>query len=148
MPLFWTSKPLTINRIPFRGIGWSWRCADNAYPINFSHINLSLAGSSVAEFAALNVHKRLVTEEAYKNGDYELALKNAFLGTDEDILAGQYMVYHLFLLSFPTGSIHRPCAYKTSFRLHCRCNVTLSGNKIYVIRFCPLISISRDEDDM
>ena len=35
-----------------------------SYPINFSHINPS--GSSVAEFAALNVHKRLVTEEAYK----------------------------------------------------------------------------------
>ena len=33
-------------------------------PINFSHINLS--GSSFAEFFALNVHKRLVTEEAYK----------------------------------------------------------------------------------
>ena len=44
-------------------------------------------GSSVAKFAGLNVHKRLVTEEAYKNDNYEEALKNAFLGTDEDILA-------------------------------------------------------------
>jgi protein phosphatase 2C family protein 2/3 len=33
------------------------------------------------------VHKRLVTEESYKNEDYEAALKKAFLGTDEDILA-------------------------------------------------------------
>jgi protein phosphatase 2C family protein 2/3 len=33
------------------------------------------------------VHKRLVTEETYKNDDYEEALKKAFLGTDEDILA-------------------------------------------------------------
>ena len=69
-----------------------------SYPIpeNFSHINSP--GSSVARFAAFNVHKRLVTEEAYKMDDYELALKNAFLRTDEDILAGQYMVYHLFFV--------------------------------------------------
>ena len=72
-----------------------------SYPIpeNFSHINPP--GSSVAKFAELNVHKRLVTEEAYKNNDYELALKNAFLGTDEDILASQYMVYHLFFVILP-----------------------------------------------
>ncbi|KAJ2919197.1 hypothetical protein MD484_g1232, partial [Candolleomyces efflorescens] len=44
-------------------------------------------GSSVARFAGQNVHKRLVTEEAYKAGDYEQALKRAFLGTDEDLLA-------------------------------------------------------------
>ena len=70
-----------------------------SYPIIFSHINLS--GSSVAEFARLNVHKRLVTEEAYKNDDFELALKSAFLGTDQDILAGQYIVYHLFFVILP-----------------------------------------------
>jgi len=44
-------------------------------------------GSSVAKFAGLNVHKRLVTEEDYKNDEYEAALKKAFLGTDEDLLA-------------------------------------------------------------
>ena len=44
-------------------------------------------GSNVAKFAGLNVHQRLAKEEAYRNGDYEVALKNAFLGTDEDILA-------------------------------------------------------------
>jgi protein phosphatase 2C family protein 2/3 len=45
------------------------------------------SGSNVAKFAGLNLHKRLVKEEAYKNDDYEGALKNAFLGTDEDLLA-------------------------------------------------------------
>lgn len=44
-------------------------------------------GSSVARFAGQNVHKRLVTEETYKEGNWEMALKKAFLGTDEDILA-------------------------------------------------------------
>ena len=84
-------------------------------PENFSHINRP--GSSVAKYAGLNVHKRLVTEEAYKNDDYELALKKAFLGTDEDLLASKYMIYHLSLLSFPNGSICRPC--KRTFWLHC-----------------------------
>lgn len=44
-------------------------------------------GSNVARFAGQNVHKRLITEEEYKNGDFGIALKKAFLGTDEDLLA-------------------------------------------------------------
>lgn len=78
----------------------------------------------MAKFAGLNVHKRLVTEEAYKNDDYEVALKKAFLGTDEDLLASQFIFCHFSLLSFPTGSIRRPCAYKRSLRLYCRCSAT------------------------
>lgn len=42
----------------------------------------------MAKFAGEHVHKRLVTEETYKSGDYTQALKKAFLGTDEDLLAG------------------------------------------------------------
>ena len=53
----------------------------------------------MAKFAGLNVHKRLVTEEAYKNDDYEVALKKAFLGTDEDILASQFIFYLFFFFS-------------------------------------------------
>ncbi|KAK1229863.1 Protein phosphatase 2C 2 [Marasmius sp. AFHP31] len=44
-------------------------------------------GGTVAKFAGQNVHKRLATEEAYRAKDYEAALKKAFLGTDEDLLA-------------------------------------------------------------
>lgn len=44
-------------------------------------------GSNVARFAGQNVHKRLVTEESYKSRDYKEAMKRAFLGTDEDLLA-------------------------------------------------------------
>ncbi|KAA1469982.1 PP2C-domain-containing protein [Dentipellis sp. KUC8613] len=43
-------------------------------------------GSSVARFAGTNVHKRLVKEEAYREGNYPEALKRSFLGTDEDLL--------------------------------------------------------------
>jgi len=45
----------------------------------------------VARFAGQNVHKRLVKEETYKEGDWENALKRAFLGTDEDLLAGVFL---------------------------------------------------------
>ncbi|KAJ7288355.1 phosphatase 2C-like domain-containing protein [Mycena rebaudengoi] len=44
-------------------------------------------GGTVAKFAGQNVHKRLVTEESYKESHYDEALKRAFLGTDEDLLA-------------------------------------------------------------
>lgn len=44
-------------------------------------------GGTVAKFAGQNVHKRLVREEAYKQHEYEAAMKRAFLGTDEDLLA-------------------------------------------------------------
>jgi len=44
-------------------------------------------GGTVAKFAGQNVHKRLVTEEAYQQKQYKEALKRAFMGTDEDLLA-------------------------------------------------------------
>ncbi|KAJ6613346.1 phosphatase 2C-like domain-containing protein, partial [Mycena sp. CBHHK59/15] len=44
-------------------------------------------GGTVAKFAGQNVHKRLVAEESYKESQYDEALKRAFLGTDEDLLA-------------------------------------------------------------
>jgi protein phosphatase PTC2/3 len=44
-------------------------------------------GSTVAKYAGQNVHKRLISEESYLEKQYETALKKAFLGTDEDILA-------------------------------------------------------------
>ncbi|KAK7056795.1 Protein phosphatase 2C 2 [Paramarasmius palmivorus] len=45
------------------------------------------SGGTVAKFAGQNVHKRLKSEETYQEKDYETALKKAFLGTDEDLLA-------------------------------------------------------------
>ncbi|KAG5648317.1 hypothetical protein DXG03_004889 [Asterophora parasitica] len=44
-------------------------------------------GGTVAKFAGQNVHKRLITEETYKERQYDAAMKRAFLGTDEDLLA-------------------------------------------------------------
>ena len=78
----------------------------------------------MAKFAGINVHKRLVTEEDYRNGDYEVALKKAFLGTDEDLLASQSPCLAFSLSSLPTRMICRPCAYKRSFRLYSSCGAT------------------------
>jgi len=46
-------------------------------------------GSAVARFAGQNVHKRLVSEDSYREKDYPTSLKKAFLGTDEDLLASK-----------------------------------------------------------
>ena len=45
-------------------------------------------GGSVARFAGTNVHRRLLNEESYQQQNYEEAMRRAFLGTDEDMLAG------------------------------------------------------------
>ena len=50
----------------------------------------ALQGGTVAKFAGKNVHKRLVLDESYQQKQYEVALKKAFLGTDEDLLAGEW----------------------------------------------------------
>ncbi|KAL8787018.1 MAG: hypothetical protein Q9213_002454 [Squamulea squamosa] len=44
-------------------------------------------GDRVALFAGENVHKILAKQEAFKNGDYEQALKDGFLATDRAILS-------------------------------------------------------------
>jgi protein phosphatase PTC2/3 len=48
----------------------------------------SNTGGSVARFAGQNVHRRLLNEDSYQQQNYEEAMRRAFLGTDEDILAG------------------------------------------------------------
>lgn len=65
--------------------------------LNFSSRD---TGDSVAKFASINIHKRLVAEDAYREKRYEEALKMAFLGTDQDFLAS--MSYTLFPVGFNT----------------------------------------------
>jgi len=60
-----------------------WRCSFVWLELNESYI-----GGSVARFAGQNVHRRLVQEESYQHQNYEDAMRRAFLGTDEDMLAG------------------------------------------------------------
>lgn len=59
-----------------------------------SHSSLP-TGSTVAKFAGKNVHKRLLAEETYRQKRYDEAMKRAFLGTDEDLLAGTSLHHRL-----------------------------------------------------
>ena len=68
-----------------------------SYPLSEDTSLINLPGSNVSKFAGLNVHKRLVKEEAYKNEEYEEALKKAFLGTDQDFLASQFIYFVIIL---------------------------------------------------
>lgn len=45
-------------------------------------------GDKVAMFAGQNVHNIIASQEAFKNGDFEQALKDGFLATDRAILKG------------------------------------------------------------
>ncbi|KAK4684189.1 protein phosphatase PTC2/3, partial [Tremellales sp. Uapishka_1] len=44
-------------------------------------------GSAVAKFTGTTIHSRLASLDAYKSGEYEKALKQVFLKTDEDLRA-------------------------------------------------------------
>ncbi|WWD18203.1 hypothetical protein CI109_102653 [Kwoniella shandongensis] len=44
-------------------------------------------GAAVAKFTGTTLHSRLAALDAYKSGDYEVALKQVFLKTDEDLRA-------------------------------------------------------------
>lgn len=45
-------------------------------------------GDKVALFAGENIHKILAKQDAFKNGEFEQALKDGFLATDRAILNG------------------------------------------------------------
>ena len=49
-----------------------------------------MIGSAVSHYAGENVHKRLLQEPLYAQGNYPEALKRAFLDTDEDMRASTY----------------------------------------------------------
>jgi len=53
----------------------------------------------VAKFAGQHVARRLVNEQAYRALEYEHALKKAFLGTDEDLRAGNAVMQFPFALN-------------------------------------------------
>ena len=83
------------------------------FAIYFGHCGVFFSssrfvGDTVSKYSGINVHKRLVTEKAYHEKRYEDALKSAFIGTDEDFLAGYFMPFclpdFLYLLT-----LLRPC---------------------------------------
>lgn len=78
---------------------------------------LVTTGGTVAKFAGQNVHKRLLTEESYHQKNYETAMKRAFLGTDEDLLASEWQK-QVFCSVLLTTLFGRPGTYQRSFGLY------------------------------
>jgi protein phosphatase 2C family protein 2/3 len=85
----------------------------------------------VARFAGQNVHKRLVTEETYKEGNWEMALKKAFLGTDEDILASKSFLRICLLPE--AQSCKDPAHTRDPSGCTAVAALLTSDNKIYVV---------------
>ena len=75
------------------------------------------------------MHKRLVTEESYKEQNWEMALKKAFLGTDEGLLAStsflEPVIFEIFI----------PWKGPTKEQSGCTAVAALvtNDNKIYVV---------------
>jgi len=85
-------------------------------------INMTFSGgSTVAKFAGQNVHKHLVAEEAYRQKQYQEALKRAFLGTDEDLLASAWTT--TMFLYLPNSQLLAVRSCTRSFWLYGDCSV-------------------------
>jgi protein phosphatase 2C family protein 2/3 len=60
----------------------------------FAHVDSCDApykGDTTSKFASRNLHTQLVTAEAYREGEYEAALKRAFLDTDEQFRKSKFI---------------------------------------------------------
>ena len=47
-------------------------------------------GIAVARYAGANCHKRLASDPEFLSGNYHQALRNTFLGIDQDMLRGLF----------------------------------------------------------
>lgn len=98
-------------------------------------------GSSVARFAGQNVYKRLVTEETYKAKEYEKALKRAFLGTDEDLLASTlpwFSNHFSSLLNYHSD----PSSSRDPSGCTAVAALITADNKIYVVSYTSMLFTS------
>lgn len=65
--------------------------------VSFFGVYDGYGGADVAIYAAGNVHNILINQEAFKTGDFEQALKDSFLATDEAMWDGKQTVPRIFL---------------------------------------------------
>jgi len=74
-------QPLDKNGKPANAAGAEQR-------ISFFGVYDGHGGDRVALFTGDNLHQIIAKQEAFKKGDYEQALKDGFLATDQAILKG------------------------------------------------------------
>ena len=68
--------------------GKAFQAASPENRLSFFGVYDGHGGDKVALFAGENIHKIIARQEAFKNEDYEQALKDGFLATDRAILNG------------------------------------------------------------
>ena len=68
--------------------GKGFQAASPENRLSFFGVYDGHGGDKVALFAGENIHRIIAKQEAFKNGDYEQALKDGFLATDRAILNG------------------------------------------------------------
>jgi serine/threonine protein phosphatase PrpC len=50
-------------------------------------------GSTVAIYTGNHLHKRIANDPDFASGDYKAAIKNGFLGIDDDLRASKFFVF-------------------------------------------------------
>lgn len=106
-------------------------------------------GSTVAKFTGATLHTRLSKLPTYAAGDYEIAMRRAFLQTDEDLRASEFLAfslgcrpcsdkerrrsYWITRLSFST--LVRPGVRERPFGMHGRRCVDHRGQPTYLREF-------------
>jgi hypothetical protein len=87
------------------------------------------------------VDEALITE----NGEYEKAMKEAFLKTDEDIRAGKHQLASVGRSQVVPGVDIRPKFLQRSIRLHIRCCLSYYRRTNHCCKFSlrPLVVLSR-----
>ena len=69
-------------------------------------------GDKVAHFAGENIHKIVAKQEAFRQGNFEQALKDGFLATDRAILSGACSAFSR--CTFSHGNSSLTCSSKRS----------------------------------
>lgn len=74
--------------------------------VSFFGVYDGYGGANVSMYAAGNTHNILANQEAFGTGDFEQALKDSFLATDEAIWKGKQTVRRLFFLRTDVNCEH------------------------------------------
>ena len=86
---------------------------DSKTRISFFGVYDGHGGDKVAIYAGENLHKVIAKQDAFKDNNFEQALKDGFLATDRAILNGRSLLFRPFLtrsdLSTQTPNTRKKC---------------------------------------
>jgi hypothetical protein len=82
------------------------------------HVFVCMVGSEVAKYSGEHLHHRIMDSDAFREDKVHDALKQGYLGIDDDLRAGK--IHPPSFLYHTNISLYRPYHGTCSFRLHCR----------------------------